>query len=327
MHVFVTGSTGFVGTGVIKELLAAGHTVTGLCRSEKSAEAIRSPNVTPLIGTLADTDVLRKAASEADAVIHLAFDLGVGFAKACEADQAAIRALGESLVSSAAAAAQEGGKGKEKVLVITSGTALLKSGTLVDEDSEKDLSHPVAAARGACEDLAHSFAKPGVLRTCVVRLPPTVHGPGNCGFIGVLARTALQKGFSAYPTTSSPAGQESNRWCAVHRDDAAKVYVLALGAPSGSTFHAVAEEAVSVKDAATEIGRLLDVPVKALATAEEVAGHFGWFHVVVVVDNVASSEKTRERLGWKPTGKTALEDVPLAIEFAKSGGLDGALTK
>jgi len=307
MRVFVTGSTGFVGTGVVKELHAAGHSVLGLTRSEKGAASLRKQGAEALLGTIEDVEILKHGASQVDAVIHTAFNHGTDFIAACAADKVAITTLGEALVASAEA------EGKEKALVITSGTMLLQHGKLVDEDSPADLSNPIAAARGAGEALCHSFAKPGVLRTSVVRLPPTVHGPGNCGFVGFLARTALEKGAVAY------VGEGTNRWCGVHRDDAVKVYVLAAEkAPSGSAFHAVAEESVSVKEIATEIGRLTNTPVVSLS-ADKAAEHFGWFQFGAGADNIASSKKTRESLGWNPTGKTVMEDIQFAVDFAKAG--------
>ncbi|KAI1813126.1 putative oxidoreductase [Poronia punctata] len=305
MRVFVTGSTGFIGTGVVKDLLAAGHSVLGLTRSDKGAQQLKDQGAEVLHGTLHDLETLKKGASQCDAVIHLAFIHDHDFVAACAVDKAAIQALGEAL-----AASSDGGK--EKALVISSGTMLLPHGRLVKEDDTADLSNPIAAARGGSEPLALGFSKSGV-RASVVRLAPTVHGPGNCGFVGLLAKKAVETGVSAY------VGDGQNRWPAGHRDDSATLYRLAAekGA-SGSVFHAIAEEGVKLKDIATEIGKQLDIPVVSL-TKEKAAEHFGWFEFAVSADNWASSEKTREILGWTPTGVSVLEDVPLAIKNAKRG--------
>jgi nucleoside-diphosphate-sugar epimerase len=302
MRVFVTGSTGFVGSAVVKELLSAGHQVLGLTRSDKGVEQLKAQGAEPLYGTIEDLELLKKGASECDGVIHLAFvhDFS-NFAGACATDRAAIAALGDALVAA----------GGERALVVTSGLMLLTHGKLGDEDDGPDTSSPMAAARGASEPVCLDFTKKG-LRASVVRLPPTTHGPGNSGFTGLLASIAMQKGASAY------IGEGQNRWCAGHRDDAAKIYRLAVEkAKPGSIFHAVAEEGVALKDIATEIGDQLKIPVVSIP-AEKAQEHFGWFSMGVTADCIASSAKTRERLGWSPTCCSVIEDVPVAIEYIKS---------
>jgi nucleoside-diphosphate-sugar epimerase len=302
MRVFVTGSTGFVGSSVVKELLSAGHKVLGLSRSEKGVEQLKNQGAEPLHGTIEDLELLKKAASECDAVIHLAFvHDNSDFAGSCATDRAAITALGSALVAA----------GGNRALIITSGTMLLARGKLGKEVDETDLSNPMAAARGASEPVCLEFVKQGV-RAIVVRLPPTTHGPGGSGFTGILAGIALKKGVSAY------VGEGQNRWCAGHRDDAAKLYRLALeNAKPGSIFHAVGEEGVPVKDIVSEIGKQLNIPVVSIQT-EKVGEHFGMFQFGVTADNIASSEKTRELLGWAPTNPTVLEDVPAIVDFVKS---------
>lgn len=302
MRVFVTGSTGFVGTAVVKEFLSAGHSVLGLARSDKGADQLKSQGAEVLRGSLEDLEVLKKGASECDGVIHLAFIHDFSdFAGSCKTDQAAITAMGNVLAAA----------GGDRALVITSGTMMLAPGKLGSETDAPDLTNPVAAARGAAESLCLDFAKKGV-RAVVVRLPPTTHGPGSSGFTGLLATFALQKGVSAY------VGEGQNRWCAGHRDDAAKVYRLAAEkARAGSIFHAVAEEGVPLKDIASEIGRQLDIPIVSI-TPEKAEEHFGWFQFGIMADNIASSAKTREWLGWTPTGVTVLEDVLPTIDYMKS---------
>ncbi|KAJ5833345.1 oxidoreductase [Penicillium riverlandense] len=276
MRVFVTGSTGFVGSAVVKELLSGGHEVLGLARSDKGVEQLKGQGAEVLRGNIEDLQVLKKGASECDAVIHLAFIHNFAdFAGSCATDRAAITAMGSVL------AAADG----DRALVVTSGTMMLAHGKLGDEDHEADMTNSMAAARGASEPVCLDFAKKGV-------------------------RTSV--GVSAY------VAEGHNRWCACHRDDAAKVYRLAVEkAKPGSIFHAVAEEGVPLKDIATEVGKQLNIPVVSIAS-EEMEDHFGWFHFGITADNEASSTKTRERLGWTPVCPSVIEDVPAIIDFLKS---------
>ncbi|KAG9505130.1 hypothetical protein J7337_002096 [Fusarium musae] len=184
-------------------------------------------------------------------------------------------------------------------------------GKLGYEDDEPDMSYPFAAARGASEKVCLEFAKQGV-RASVVRLPPTTHGPGVSGFMGPFVNVALEKGVSAY------VGDGKNHWCAAHRDDAARLYRLAIEkAEAGSIFHAVAEEGVTVKDIATEVGKQLNIPILSISP-EKVPEHFGWFQFGAMADNTASSARTKEVLGWNLTGPTVLEDIEAVVDFVKS---------
>jgi nucleoside-diphosphate-sugar epimerase len=302
MRVFVTGSTGFIGTAVVKEFLSGGHKVLGLTRSDKGVEQLKSQGAEALHGTIEDLELLKKAASECDAVIHLAFIHNFAdYVGSCATDRAAITAMGSALAAA----------GGDRALVITSGTMMLAGGKLGDEDDAADMTNPMAAARGASEPMCLDFAKQGV-RASVVRLPPTTHGAGTSGFMGMVLQVTQQKGVSAY------IGEGQNRWCAGHRDDAAKLYRLAAEkAEPGSIFHAVGEEGVPVKVIATEVGKQLNIPVVSIPL-EKAEDHFGWFHFAAAADNPATSTKTRERLGWTPTGPTVVEDVPVIIDFMKS---------
>ncbi|KAL3451716.1 hypothetical protein BJX65DRAFT_304305 [Aspergillus insuetus] len=302
MRIFVTGSTGFVGTAVVKELLLAGHNVLGLTRSDKGASQLEALGAEPLHGTLQDLETLKQGASQTDAVIHLGFvhDF-TNFAESCATDRAAIDALGSALAKA----------GGDRALVVTSGTMMLAQGKLGKEDDAFEASNPMAAARGPSEAVCLDFAKKGV-RASVVRLPPTTHGPGVSGFTGMLTSIALQKGISAY------VGEGHNRLCAVHRDDAAKVYRLAVekGAP-GSVFHAVAEEGVQLRDIASGIAKALGIQTVSIP-AEEVEGHFGPFQFAALADNTASSVLTRQKLGWAPTDSTVVDDIPVIVDFIKA---------
>ncbi|KAI1323936.1 putative oxidoreductase [Xylariaceae sp. FL0255] len=303
MRVFVTGSTGFVGAAVVKELLAHGHSVLGLTR--KGADQLKSQGAEVLEGSIEDMTLLKKAASECDAVAHLAFvhDF-TRYAECCAIDRAAIEALANGLLE---------GKGdaKDKALVITSGTMMLPQHQLVDEATPYDTTGGLGALRGQSEAVCLDFAKQG-LRTAVVRLPPSTHGPGVSGFAGILAIAALQKGSSAY------IGEGQNKWCAGHRDDAAKIYRLAIerGEP-GRIYHAVAEESLTLKDVATEIGKQLDLPVISIKP-EDADAQFGAWKFTAEADNFATSNKTREQLGWTPTELGLIEDMTNVVAFVKN---------
>ncbi|VVE10740.1 3-beta hydroxysteroid dehydrogenase [Pandoraea iniqua] len=282
MNVFVTGATGWVGATVVQELLAAGHHVTGLARSDDKAAALVVTGAHVVRASLDDLDVLRAAAGAADAVIHTAFNHDFSkFAENAAQDQRAIEAMGEALLGSA------------RPLVVTSGLARLAPGRLANEADV-----PSADFVRKSETTARSLAERGV-RAVTVRLAPTVHGIGDHGFIPILIRLARETGVAAYP------GDGSNRWAAVHRLDAAKVFRLAIEqtAPA-SVYHAVAEEGVTMRTIAEAIGRGLGLPV-----ASRGREHFGWFADFASADMAASSDVTRAALGWQPAAPGLLDDL------------------
>ncbi|KAI1323901.1 putative oxidoreductase [Xylariaceae sp. FL0255] len=314
MRVLVTGSTGFVGEALVKELLSHGHQVLGLTRSAKGVSKLKEQGAEALEGTIEDTALLKKAASECDAVAHLAFIRDfANYEACCEIDWAAIEALGAGLIEyNDRASALE-----DRALVITSGTLFLPQGRLVDEDTPCDEGGPMLTLRGRCEPVCLAFAKKG-LRASVVRLPPTTHGPGFSGFSGALVTMALRHGRSAY------VGDGQNSWPAVHRDDAARVYRLAIErggtgtSGSGSVYHTVAEESVVLRDIATEIGKQLGMPVVSVSEGEEVDVYLAPLQFIPLADNKASSVKTRQQLGWSPTGKGVVEDMVNIVSFVKN---------
>lgn len=310
MRVFVTGSTGFVGTSVVEELITHGHTVLGLTRNAKGAAQLAGQGAESLIGTIEQLDLLRAAAAGCDAAIHLAFvhDFA-NFADCCAKDRAAITALGETL---AAATKANGGSGSQpRALVTTSGTMMLTQGKLGDEDAAADVSNYLAMMRSPSEGVTVSFAAQGV-RASVVRLPPTTHGNGWSGFMGMLAQHALSKGAVGY------VGDGQNVWSAGHAADAAVLYRLAMEkAAPGSIFHAVAEQGVPVKDIATKVGEELGLPVVSVP-ADKAEEHFEWFAFAIMGNNPVSSKKTRERLGWTPTAGGVLESVKPTVAAVKA---------
>lgn len=280
MHVFVTGATGWVGSAVVDELIGAGHQVTGLVRSEDKAAALAASGVRVVRGTLADIEVLQRAADAADAVVHTAFEHDFSrFAENCEQDRRAIEALGASL------------RGSARPLLVTSGLLGLAPGA-----HETDL--PNSASPRKSESAARALAEQGV-RAATVRLAPSVHGLGDHGFIPILVRMAKQTGVSAY------LGEGGNRWSGVHRRDAARVYRLALErGVTSPVYHAVADEAVAFKAIAETIGKRLGVPVESRDRE-----HFGWFAMMAGADMSVSSAYTRELLDWTPQGPGLLADI------------------
>jgi nucleoside-diphosphate-sugar epimerase len=298
MRVFVTGASGWIGSALVPELIDAGHQVTGLARSGASAAALTAAGAEVQRGTLDDPDILRSAAAAADGVVHLAFKHDIAFSGdfegAAEADRRAIETFGEVLA------------GSGRPLVIASGTLGLAAGRLA---TERDGLGPAPAEHGRGPQLRRDTARRTVsladrgVRSAVLRLPPTVHGDGDNGFMAALVGIARDKGVSGY------LGDGSNRWPAVHRLDAAHLFRLAVEhAPAGSTLHAIADEGVPIRDVAGVIGRHLDVPVAAIAPADA-AAHFTWLAGFIGLDSPASSTLTRELLGWQPTQPGLIEDL------------------
>jgi nucleoside-diphosphate-sugar epimerase len=287
LRVFVTGATGFIGRATVQELIGAGHEVTGLARSEAAAKSLAEAGAAAHRGAVEDLESLRRGAAEADGVIHTAFIHDFSkFKENCETDRRAIGALADALA------------GSDRPLIVTSGTALVGSGRLATEEDEADAAIP----RVASEQAAAAAAARGV-KVSVVRLPPTVHGAGDHGFVPLLIATAREKGVSVFP------GDGRNRWAAVHRLDAARLYRLALEAGAASPrYHGAAEEGVPFREIATVIGQRLGLPVLG-KTPEEAASHFGWFAHFAGLDNPTSSRRTREELGWQPGEPGLIADL------------------
>ncbi|MEU8663607.1 SDR family oxidoreductase [Actinoplanes philippinensis] len=286
MNVFVTGATGWIGSATTDELLAAGHRVIGLARSDESAAKLVAKGATALRGDLDDLGALRRGATEADAVVHLANKHDWSDPEESDrAERAAVHAMAEALV------------GTGRPFVVANGLSGVVEGraALETDRGPED-------SRGDSENLALSYAGRGV-RTVIVRFAPSVHGPGDWGFVTFLVEAARRNGVSAY------LGDGSTAWSAVHRSDAARLIRLGIeGAPAGVRLHAVAEESVSTRAIAEALGKALGLPVTSVdpARAEE---HFGVVGFFFGLGMAASSARTRTLLGWHPTGPTLEEEI------------------
>jgi len=288
MRVFVTGGTGLIGSALVAELIGHGHTVLALARSEASARAAASAGAQPRRGALADLDVLRAGAVEADGVIHLAFAHDFSspgaLARAVAEESAALAALGEALV------------GSGRPLVTVSGTPLTPGRPSTEADPA--ITEGPVGGRGRAVTAALGLASRGV-RSTAVRLPRTVHHNGTGGFAGLLTNIARQNGVSGYP------GDGAQRWPAVHALDAAVLFRIALErAQAGTSWHAVADEGDRVRDIAAVIGRRLGLPVKSVADET-----YGPLAPIFLADQPSSSAYTQQTLGWTPTHPSLLEDL------------------
>jgi nucleoside-diphosphate-sugar epimerase len=297
MRVFVTGATGFIGSVVVKELLDNGHEIIGLARSDAAAKLLSAAGTRIHRGDIQDLASLRSGAANCDAVIHLAFNHDFSkYADNCEADRRAIEAIGDVLASS------------DRPFVVTTGTAMLPAGRRGTED-DAPVPSSAGVPRSASEEAAVSVARRAV-HVSVVRLPPSVHDPEMLGLVSALITIAREKRVSAF------VGEGLNRWPAVHRLDAAHVYVLAIEKNAlGARYHAVAEEGVPLREIADVIGRRLNIPVVSKPAAAA-ADHFGWLGWFVGLDMPVSSMLTQNRLGWRPTRPGLLADLNAAIALA-----------
>jgi nucleoside-diphosphate-sugar epimerase len=293
MKIFVTGATGFIGSAIVQELLGAGHRVLGLARTDAAADALAQAGVEVHRGNLSDTASLAAGARASDGVIHTAFVHDFSdLAAAGETDRVAIEALGTALATSG------------RPLIVTSGTLHLASGRVAVE-ADMPNAKSSATHRIASEETTLAFASRGV-RAMLLRLPPSVHGDGDHGFIPALIAVARNTGVSAY------IGDGCNRWPAVHRLDAAQLYRLAVEKGSaGAIYHGIGDQGVPVREIAEVIGRRLNLPVVA-----KPAEHFGWLGHFLSVDCPASSTQTRERLGWSPKQPGLIPDLDRPGYFA-----------
>jgi nucleoside-diphosphate-sugar epimerase len=301
MRVFVTGASGWIGSATVDELLAAGHEVTGLARSDASAAALQAKGVHVRRGDLDDLASIRAGAEAAEAVIHLANKHDWSDpAGTAAAERAAVQTIGDALA------------GTNRPFLLASGVAGLTQGRPATEDDPSPF-HGPDSPRAGSENLALDFVDRGV-HTVSLRFAPTVHGARDHGFIAIIAAVAREKGVSGYPADGT------NRWAAVHRSDAARMVALGLAkAPAGARLHAVAEVGVPTRDIAEAIGRAFDLPVTSI-DPDDVPGHFGWIGTFFSMDLVATSTATQELLGWTPTGPTLIDDIDAGAYAERTAG-------
>jgi nucleoside-diphosphate-sugar epimerase len=288
MRVFVTGAAGFIGSETTKELIANGHQVVGLARSEENVKTLERLGAEVHRGSLQDLDSLRSGARDADGVIHLAFIHDFAkFAENGAIDKTAIEAMGDVLV------------GTNKPFIVTSGTGLIAPGVMITEDMRRDSSAHVPRVS---EQTGLAYASRGV-RAMAIRLPQVHGAPGRAGLISYLVEIARQKGTAAY------VGEGAERWAAAHRPDVARLYRLALekGAADG-VYHAVGEEGVPMRQIIEVIGRALGVPTVSIKK-EEAGDYYGPLAMFAGLDMPASSRLTQQRLGWTPVGIGLIDDI------------------
>ena len=289
MRIFLTGATGFIGSRIVPELLAAGHSVLGMTRSDAGAKALADAGVEPYQAMLEDPATVAAGAAQADAVIHTAFDHDFSnFVANCEKDRKVILAMGEAL------------KGSDRPIVITSGTGFgaAEHGKLATEDVA-NFDHP--NPRSVSELTGEKLLQAGV-KVLVMRLPQ-VHDTLRQGLVSSYITNAKQKGAAVY------VGEGLNRWAAAHVADVARLYKLAIEqGKAGERFHAVDEEGVSARDIAGAVGSGLGLPVLSM-TPEQSGEHFGWLAMFMDMDMPASSAWTRGRLGWTPSGPGMIADL------------------
>ncbi len=295
MRIFVTGASGFIGSAVVAELIGAGHQVVGLARSDSSAQAVADAGAEVHRGSLDDVDSLRRAAETSDGAIHLAFVHDFNdFSTAAELDRKAIETLGDTFA------------GSDRPLVVAGGILWLLPGHTLTEKQAAPPDLPRFS-----EQAVLAFADRGV-RAAVLRLPPSVHGEGDHGFVPRLIEVAREKGVSAYP------GAGANRWPAVHRLDAARAFRLAVeSAPAGSILQATDDDGVPVRAIAETIGKHLGLSVTSVAP-DAAYDHFGWIGPLFSVDAPATSDRTRELLGWQPTQAGLLDDLDAGHYFKEA---------
>jgi nucleoside-diphosphate-sugar epimerase len=296
MRVFVTGASGWIGSATVDDLLAAGHEVIGLARSDASAASIAAKGASVQRGDLDDLDSIRSGADQADAVIHLANKHD--FANPAVSNRAERNAVQTILTTL---------EGSGRPFVLASGVAGLAQGRPATEADASPHSGP-EAMRGGTENLALEYADRGI-RIVSARFAPTVHGEGDHGFIAVLVAGAREQGVASY------VGDGANRWSAVARTDAARVVRLGLEkAPSGSILHAVGEEGIPTREIADAFGRGLGLPTASISP-EDAAARLGFIGMFFGMDASASSERTRALLDWTPTGATLLDDLDAGYYF------------
>jgi nucleoside-diphosphate-sugar epimerase len=288
MHVFVTGATGWIGSVIVPELISQGHTVLGLARSTEAVQKLEATGAQAIKGSLEDLDVLKDGVRQCDAVIHVGFIHDFAkYEECCAKDKAAIEAMGQALV----------GSGKPFIVSAGSLAAKASDGEFI---KETDPGNP-QFARTASDNAALALIDKGV-KVTLVRLPPSVHGKGDKGFVPMLIDVAKTKGYAAY------IEEGTNRWPAVHRKDAAVLYRLALENPSHLILHAIGEEEVPYRNIAEAIAKVTGLPARSIGK-DEAAEYFGWLRLFCEKDAPTSAAFTRKEMGWAVKQVGLVQDI------------------
>lgn len=290
MKVFLTGATGFVGSVVAEKLKGKGHKVSGLARNNEAEAKLLEKNIEVVRGELHDFEVLKNAAREADAVIHTAFSHNFDdYNDAVKLDRNVIAAFAEALAQT------------NKPLIVTSSSAVLGDTKSYEADEDYPFDqNSTRLLRGEAERDVLQLSQIGI-RSIVLRLPLFVYGRSGSSFVPFVINQAKKENSANYVESGE------QKVSAVHVEDAADLYLLALETSTAKRLYNVAAESVSLKEMNEAVARLLDVPAKSISR-EKAKEQFGKMFEFLSINNQMSSEKARRDLIWLPNSYNSILD-------------------